>query len=455
MSVTELPLRREDEGIPGRVPPQDLVAEASVLGAMMLSKDAIADVVETLNSADFYRPAHQSIYVAITTLFVRDEPADAITVAAELQRAGELNRIGGASYLQDLVQGVPTAANASYYGRIVTERATLRRLVDAGNRITAIGYAGDGEVDSLVDRAQAEVYEVSHRRTSEDYKSLGELLPDVYTELETLSKSGGRPTGVPTGFTELDELTRGLHGGQMIVIAARPSMGKSTLALDFARNASFKHGKKSVFFSLEMSRSEIIMKLLAAGTDIDLRRMNSGQLSQKDWEKLAPHFNAATAVPLFIDDSPNLTMMEIRAKSRRLKQRHGLDLIIIDYLQLMSSGKRVESRQVEVSEFSRQMKLLAKELDVPVVALSQLNRGPEQRADKKPMLSDLRESGSIEQDADIVILLHREDKYDENSPRKGEADLIVAKHRNGPTNTFAVAFQGHYSKFTDLGRGFN
>ena len=454
MSITELPVSRQDDDLPGRLPPQDLVAEASVLGAMMLSKDAIADVIEFLKGEDFYRPAHQSIYAAIQRLFVRADPADAITVAADLQRNGELNRAGGATYLHDLVQSVPTAANASYYGRIVSEKATLRRLVDAGTRITSMGYTGDGEVDDIVDRAQAEVFTVAHRRTSEDYQPLSALLNEAYGELEKLSQTGGMPSGVPTGITQLDELTRGLHPGQMVVIAARPGLGKSTLALDFARSASIGHNRTSVFFSLEMSRSEIMMRLLSAGTEVTLTRMRSGQLNDKDWDKLAKYMQNISEAPMFIDDSPNLTMMEIRAKARRLKQQYGLDLVVIDYLQLMTSGKRVESRQVEVSEFSRQMKLLAKELEVPVVALSQLNRGPEQRTDKKPMLSDLRESGSIEQDADVVILLHRDDHYDKESPRAGEADLVVAKHRNGPTQTIPVAFQGHYSRFTNLGQGF-
>lgn len=455
MSIAEFPIRHDDDNqAASRMPPQDLIAEASVLGAMMLSKDAIADALETVRGEDFYRPAHQSIFTSIVNLFARNEPADPITVTAELQRLGEASRVGGAAYLHELVQSVPTAANAEYYGRIVSERATQRRLVEAGNRITTMGYAGDGDIDDVVDRAQAEVFKVAQRRAAEDYQPLSVLIPEALAELEMLTQRGGAPTGVPTGFAELDDLTRGLHGGQMIVVAARPAMGKSTFALDLARSAAIKHKRPTVFFSLEMSRSEILMRLLSAGTEIRLNNLRAGQVGQPEWDKLARHMAEASESPMFIDDSPNLTMMEIRAKARRLKQQHGLDLVIIDYLQLMSSGKRVESRQVEVSEFSRQMKLLAKELDVPVVALSQLNRGPEQRSDKKPMMSDLRESGSIEQDADVVILLHREDVYNPESPRVGEADLNVAKHRNGPTKTIGVAFQGHYSRFTDLGRGY-
>ena len=456
VSVAEFPTPRESAptGAPDtRTPPQDIAAEQSVLGAMLLSKDAIAEVVETLREADFYRPAHQIIYGAILDLYSRGEPADAVTVAAELSRIGESARVGGAPYLHTLVASVPTAANAHYYARIVSERAILRRLVEAGTRIVTMGYAGDGEVDSIVDRAQAEVYDVAGRRTSEDYAPLSEILAGAMDEIEAISGRGGALAGVPTGFTDLDNLTNGLHPGQMVVVAARPSVGKSTLGLDLARAASIKHGHTSVIFSLEMGRNEIVMRLLSAEAQIPLTSMRAGTMSDSDWQRLARKMSQVSEAPLFIDDSPNLTMMEIRAKARRLKQRHDLKLVIIDYLQLMTSGRRVESRQVEVSEFSRQIKLLAKELDVPVVAISQLNRGPEQRTDKKPMLSDLRESGSIEQDADMVVLLHREDLYERDSPRAGEADFIVAKHRNGPTATITVTFQGHYSRFHDMASG--
>jgi len=275
-------------------------------------------------------------------------------------------------------------------------------------------------------------------------------LESTLDEIESIGTRGGQMSGVPTGFIDLDELTQGLHGGQMIVLAARPAIGKSTLGLDLARSASIKHGLTSVIFSLEMSRNEITMRMLSAEARVPLHHMRAGTMGEEEWGRLARRMGEISAAPLFIDDSPNMNMMEIRAKCRRLKQRNELRLVVIDYLQLMSSGKKVESRQQEVSEFSRQLKLLAKELDVPVVAISQLNRGPEQRTDKKPLLSDLRESGSIEQDADMVILLHREDAYDRDHPRQGEADLIVAKHRNGPTKTVTVAFQGHYSRFVDM-----
>jgi replicative DNA helicase len=783
-----------------RTPPQDIAAEQSVLGGMMISKDAIADVVEQLRGTDFYRPAHEAIYDAILDLYGRGEPADAVTVSDELTKRGEMTRIGGAPYLHTLISLVPTAANAGYYARIVRERAVLRRLVEAGTRIVQLGYATDGgDVDDIVNTAQAEVYAVTERRASEDYHQLGEVLGGAVDEIEAAGHRGVGMIGVPTGFADLDRLTNGLHPGQMIVIAARPAIGKalaldtplptptgwttmgevqvgdrliaadgtptvvvvatpvmvgrpcyrvtfddgtailadaqhewatrtramrrvpgqgapevrtteaiveslrcatadnranhsvdvarpldlpaaslplapyalgvwlgdghpssarftsadpeiamrieglglvarecgfapgaarlytlqlpstqachdhhgtvagilrslrvmgdkhiparylraseaqrrellaglldtdgmvnptgspqitltnarlaedvrelvhslgyrtgwstrtvrgrnaessvaytlmfttdddvfalerkrlvhkqrrrpstprlrqrfivaiepiesvpvrcvqidhpdhlylagramipthnSTLGIDIARSASIKHGKASVVFSLEMSRNEITMRLLAAEGRIHLQKMRTGQMGEDDWQKLAATMGRISEAPLFIDDSPNMSLMEIRAKCRRLKQRHNLELVIIDYLQLMSSGKRVESRQQEVSEFSRALKLLAKELEVPVIAISQLNRGPEQRTDKRPQMSDLRESGSIEQDADMVILLHREDAYEKESPRAGEADLIVAKHRNGPTDTITVAFQGHYSRFVDM-----
>ncbi len=439
----------------GRQPPQDMAAEQSVLGGMLLSKDAIADVLEVLRPGDFYRPAHQSVYDAILDLYARGEPADPVTVSAELDRRGELRRIGGAPYLVTLTQTVPTAANAAYYANIVAEKAILRRLVEAGTRIVQYGYSGaDGQdVNEVVDRAQAEVYEVTERRTAEDFVPLEELLQPTMDEIDAIASRGGISAGVPTGFTELDEVTNGLHPGQMIIVAARPGVGKSTLGMDFMRSCSVKHGLPSVIFSLEMSRTEIVMRLLSAEAKIKLGDMRSGRMSDDDWTRLARRMSEISEAPLFVDDSPNLTMMEIRAKARRLKQRHGLKLVVVDYLQLMTSGKKVESRQQEVSEFSRSLKLLAKELEVPVVAICQLNRGPEQRTDKKPMVSDLRESGSLEQDADMVILLHRPDAFERDDPRGGEADLILGKHRNGPTATITVAHQLHLSRFVDMARG--
>ncbi|WP_432484922.1 replicative DNA helicase [Kineococcus esterisolvens] len=386
-----------------RMPPQDIAAEQGVLGGMMLSKDAIADVVEVLKGVDFYRPAHELIYEAILDLYSRGEPADPVTVSAELTNRGELARVGGTPYLHDLISTVPTAANAGFYARIVRERAVLRRLVEAGTRIVQMGYGADGmDVDAIVNSAQAEVYAVTEKRVKEDYAVLGDVIEGAIDEIEASSHRGEGMVGVPTGFADLDGLTNGLHPGQMIVIAARPAVGKSTLGLDIARAASIKHGLASVIFSLEMGRNEISMRLLSAEARIPLQNMRKGTMREEDWTKLARTMGAISEAPLYIDDSPNMSLMEIRSKCRRLKQRADLKLVIVDYLQLMTSGKRVESRQQEVSEFSRALKLLAKELEVPVIALSQLNRGPEQRTDKKPQMSDLRESGCLTADTRVL-----------------------------------------------------
>ncbi len=437
-------------GVETRTLPHDLLAEQSALGGMMLSKDAVADVVETVRAADFYIPKHEIIFDAILSLYAQGEPTDVIAVTDELTKLGELSRAGGADYLHTLTSLVPTAANAGFYSSIVAERALLRRLVEAGTRIAQMGYSGEGEVLDLVNTAQAEIYAVTGGTETEDYVPLTEAVTAAIDEIEAAKLKDGQMTGVPTGFADMDELTNGFHPGQLIIVAARPALGKSTLALDFARAASIKHDMPSIFFSLEMGRSEIAMRLLAAEASVPLQSMRKGSVDARDWTTIAATRGRINDAPLYIDDSPNMTLVEIRAKCRRLKQRVGLKMVIIDYLQLMTSGKKVESRQQEVSEFSRALKLMAKELQVPVIALSQLNRGPEQRADKMPAISDLRESGSLEQDADMVILLHRESAYEKDNPRAGEADLIVAKHRNGPTRTVTVAFHGHYSRFADM-----
>jgi replicative DNA helicase len=744
--------RHADTGF-DRTPPQDIAAEQCVLGGMMLSKDAIADVVEIVRSADFYRPAHGAIFDAILDLYGRGEPADIVMVAAALTNAGEIARIGGGPYLHTLIASVPTAANAAYYARIVAERAVLRRLVEAGTRIVQMGYgaaAGQGrDVDDIVDLAQQAVYDVTERRTSEDFAILADLLQPALDEIEAVGSRDGVMAGVPTGFGDLDRLLNGLHPGQLIIVAGRPGLGKalaldtplptpggwttmgevqvgeqligadgrpttvvaatavmhgrtcyeiafcdgsvivadaehqwvtttpgaspvttaylaattgsrrsgrpshavanprpldlplqanlpippyalgvglgsgpgamvagsldpeivmyseadgysfdavfeceripvsyrraseaqrrallaglldtagrvtadgtialsvssralaedvaeimaslgywcslatrwgtgsaahtvrlttsddvfrlegkrllhkerrqadrltgaefrsivdvrpmpsvpvrcvqvdsadhlylagrsmipthnSTVSMDFARNAAVRHNMTSAIFSLEMSKIEIVTRLLAAEARVPLHVLRSGQLSDDDWTRLARRMGEISEAPIFVDDTPNMTLMEIRAKARRMRQRHDLKLVVVDYLQLMTSPKRVESRQQEVAELSRGLKLLAKEIECPVIAVSQLNRGPEQRTDKRPQLSDLRESGSIEQDADVVILLHRDDYYDRESPRAGEADFIVAKHRNGPTDTVTVAAQLHFSRFVDM-----
>jgi replicative DNA helicase len=432
--------------------PNDTQAEQSVLGGMLLSQDAVADVFEYIGSHDFYAPKHELIFSSIYALYGRGEPTDVITVTAELTRTGNLVRAGGADYLHSLTSVVPTAANAGFYAKIVQEKAIMRRLVEAGTSIAAMGYTNEGEVEDLVNQAQAEIYAVGSSAFSEDYVPLNVSLEAAVEEIEFAQKRGGEMSGIATGIYELDNLTHGLHGGQLIILAARPGVGKSTLALDFARHAAIKQKQPVLFFSLEMSRAEIALRLLSAEADVRLQNMRAGKVGQDEWKKLANVRGNLNDSPLFIDDSANLTLVEIRAKCRRLASSLGLKLIVIDYIQLLTSGKKVESRQQEVSEFSRSLKLLAKELNVPVIAISQLNRNSEQKTDKKPEISHLRESGSLEQDADVVILLHREDMGVKDSPRAGEADIILAKQRSGPTDTVAVLFQGAYSRFMNMSK---
>jgi replicative DNA helicase len=417
---------------------------------MLLSQEAVAEVFETVSGVDFYAPKHELIFNAVLSLFGKGEPTDVIAVTDELNKQGNLVKAGGADYLHSLTGYVPTAANAGYYAKIVADKAILRRLIEAGTRIAQAGYESQGEVEDLVNQAQAEIYKVSSQSSREDYVPLSDSLEAAIHEIEGAQKRGGELTGVPTGFTDLDAYTHGLHPGQLVIVAARPAVGKSTFALDLARNASVKHNQATIFFSLEMGRAEIAMRLMSAESSIYLQSMRKGTVTDADWTRLAAVRGRINDAPLYIDDSPNMSLVEIRAKCRRLAQQVDLKLVVIDYIQLMSSGKKVESRQQEVSEFSRALKLLAKELGLPVVALSQLNRQAEQAKDKKPELSHLRESGSLEQDADVVVLLHREGIYEKDHPRAGEADLILAKQRNGPTGTVVVAFHGQYSRFVNM-----
>jgi len=436
--------------VTGREPPQDVPAEQGVLGGMLLSRTAIGDVTEVLDAADFYEPRHETVYRAILHLYADGRPADPVTVAAELTRRGELKRIGGAPYLHTLTNSVPVAANAGYYAVSVRDTAMRRRMVEAGTRIAQMGHQADGaDVSELIDRAQAETHALSGRDVAGPERSNLDEIDALLEEIES-----GVETGLMTGFADLDQLTRGLRNGQMIIVAARPAIGKSTFGLDICRHVSIRNRLSSAIFSLEMSRAEIMGRALSAEARIPQDHLAPGRLSDHEWARIREVREHLATAPMIIDDSPGLTLMGVRTRSRRLRQRHDLRLIVVDYLQLMSSGtgRRADSRQVEVSEISRGLKLLAKELDLPIIAIAQLNRGPEQRTDKRPLMSDLRESGSLEQDADVVILLHREDAYDRDSARAGEADLIVAKHRGGPTSTITVAFQGDLSRFVDMAK---
>jgi replicative DNA helicase len=417
---------------------------------MLLSRDAIAEVLELLHEDDFYRPAHRTVFRSVLDLYSHGQAVDPVTVAEELRRGGELADVGGAPFVHTLVSSVPTAANAGYYARIVKEAGILRRLIDVGTRIVQLGFETPQDTERAVDLAESWVYQVAQGRVTEDYQALREVLTSTLEAIERLHNDSREITGVATGFPELDRLTSGLQSSNLVIVAARPAVGKSTLGLDIARNASVRSGVPTVVFSLEMSKTELVQRLMCAECSVDMQRLRTGRMEDSDWTRLTRSLGRLAEAPLFIDDSAALTMMELRAKCRRLKQRHGLGLVIVDYLQLMQPGKRVESRQQEVSEISRALKLLAKELAVPVIAISQLSRQTEARSDKKPMLSDLRESGALEQDADMVMFIYREDLYDSESPRKGEADLIVAKHRNGPTDTVTVTFQGQYSRFAPM-----
>ncbi|WP_181461357.1 replicative DNA helicase [Arcanobacterium haemolyticum] len=434
-----------------RTPPHDIDAERSVLGGMMLSKDALADVSEMLDAQDFYRPAHATIFTVVISLFGAGQPADAITVAAELQRQGKLEQVGGRAVLHDLVSSVPTAANASYYATIVHEQAMLRRLVETGTRIAQLGYTTDGgDVAELLNLAQSEVYSMSDSKTSNEYASLYEIIPGLVEELEMNSARDGQLAGLSTGFHDLDKVLLGLRPNQMIIVAARPGMGKTTLAMDFCRHIAIQENKPVAFFSLEMNRNELAMRMLAAESEVWLSKLISGELEQRDWERISRTLERVNQAPLYVDDSPNLTMMEIRSKARRMRQQHGIQLIVIDYLQLLTSGGRSpESRQQEVSEFSRSIKLLAKELEIPIIAIAQLNRETERRDSKKPQVSDLRESGSLEQDADVVILINRPKDRDEMGALP-PAQVIVGKNRSGPTSDdIELEFQGSLTRFAN------
>ncbi|WP_393916757.1 replicative DNA helicase [Halostreptopolyspora alba] len=435
-----------------RTPPHDITAEQSVLGGMLLSRQAIAAAVDIVQVGDFYRPAHQTIFEAITYLFSHGEPVDAITVNAHLTEAGQITRVGGAPYLHTLAETIPTAANTGYYARIVADRAVLRRLVEAGTSVAQLGYGGDGDVEELVDRAQAEIYDAVQSRTEgqRSWDFIGAHLFTAVDEIQAAAERGNALTGVPTGFADLDGLLGGLHPQQMVIVAARPSLGKSTLALDVARHAAMEANHTVAFFNLEMGLSEVSHRMMSAEGKVPLQEIRTGSLDDAGWERIGRITRKIADAPLIVDDSASVSVAEIAARCRQIQQQHGLELVVIDYLQLLKTRARGENRQVEVSDMSRQLKLLAKELDVPVVVLAQLNRNAEYRESKRPQLSDLRESGAIEQDADVVILLHREDAYDKDSPRAGEADLIVAKHRNGPTATITTIFQGHYSRFVNM-----
>ncbi|MEC7845346.1 MAG: replicative DNA helicase [Actinomycetota bacterium] len=436
-----------------RVPPHNIAAEESVLGAMLLTKEAIADAIEILNADDFYKPANQKIFNAITALFATGEPADIVTVADELGRAGMLDGIGGNAALIDLQANTPAATNTVEYARIVYSHAQLRRLIQAGGEIAEIGFSQPDDVIKAVDEAESLVFNLAQGRDSNNYAAIEDLLDETLNLLEERVERGNKVTGTATGFSELDGILAGLQPNNLIVIGARPAMGKTSFGLNIAAHAAMETDAPVLFFSLEMSQYEISQRILCTEARVDSSKVRVGSMTDDDWTKISHAVGRLSGAPLWIDDNPNTTVMEIRAKARRLKSRVGnIGMVVVDYLQLMSGRMRAENRQVEVSEISRSLKILARELECPVVALSQLSRNLEQRQDKRPMLSDLRESGSIEQDADVVMFLYRDEVYDVESPDQGMAEVLIAKHRSGPTGRVKLAWLKHYTRFADMAK---
>ena len=436
-----------------RVPPHNLDGEVSVLGSMLLSKDAIAEASELIGPEDFYRGAHRTMFEAMHDLYDRGEPVDPVTLADELASRGKLADVGGAVAIADVVARVPTAANALYYARIVADQATRRRLIDTGTNIAKMGYDATQGVDEVVDASERLVYDVSQRKRVSEFTPMKQLLAQSFEQIEKLHENNSAITGLETGFVDLDELTAGLQPQNLVILAARPAMGKSTLVVNIAAHVAVEQRQPVVLFSLEMSQMELVQRILAAQARVDSERLRTGRLKESDWPKLSQAMGRLAEAPLYIDDTAGINLMEIRSKARRLKQQKGLSLVIVDYLQLMQSHRRVENRVQEVSEISRGLKVLAKELDIPVMALSQLSRRPEERTDRRPQLADLRESGSIEQDADVVMFIYRDEVYDPDTAAKGEAELIVSKHRNGPLKTVRLSFIGHHSRFASMAKG--
>ncbi|MFW5487689.1 MAG: replicative DNA helicase [Desulfovibrio sp.] len=435
-----------------KIPPQNANAEMAVLGGVFLKGSIFHSLVDLLGEDDFYSSTHRIIFNAFKDLYAANTPVDLVTVADYLKKQGKLQEVGGHAYLADIASAVVSASNAMAYARIVKENSVKRQLINAGMEIIRESFESAEDAESIVDKAQQAVFKVAEQHAAQDYSASKDLVQSVFEQLEKRAASRDLITGVTTGFSRLNEMTAGLQPTDLIILAARPSMGKTAFALSMAYNAA-TNGVQDVptaIFSLEMSKEQLMQRLMCIAGDVDLKRLRTGQLDDDDWNKLYTAGDILTSAPLFIDDTPALSVMELRARCRRLKMERGLGLILVDYLQLMRAGKRIDSREQEISEISRNLKALAKELDVPVVALSQLNRKVEERADRRPMLSDLRESGAIEQDADIIMFIYRDEVYNKESPKKGVANIIIGKQRNGPVGELELAFIGHCTKFADL-----
>ena len=440
----------------GKVPPNDIEAEQAIIGSMLTDKDAVISAIEVLKPQDFYREDNKTIYEAILNLYSRSEPVDIITVRAELESMGKLNNVGGLEYLAELPEKVPTTANASKYIKIVEEKSTLRNLIKTANEIIELGYNPTEDVDDIMEGAEKKIFNIMQDKEQKSYSPLKDVLVESFTKLEELYNRKQHITGVPSGFTDLDYRTAGFHGSELILIAARPAMGKTAFALNIASNAALRANVPVAVFSLEMSKEQLVNRILSSESMVDSNKIRTGKLEEDDWSKLAETIGPLSEGEMYIDDTPGISITEIRAKCRKLKIEKNIGLVVIDYLQLIQgTGKRNGSREQEISEISRSLKILAKELDVPVIALSQLSRAAEQRPDHRPMLSDLRESGAIEQDADIVMFLYRDDYYNQDSEKKNIAEVIIAKHRGGSTGTVELLWLGNYTKFVNIAKGFD
>jgi replicative DNA helicase len=434
------------------LPPQNLEAEESILSAVLIDNDTLLDVLEVLTPEDFYKSAHQKIFAAVTELFSRNEPVDLVTLSNILRTQNRLEEIGGATYLARLVDTVPLAVNAQHYAKIVHDKASLRRLIDKSNKIARRCFEDSDDVDNIIDFAESSIFEIAENKIKQSFYHIGKVIEDNIDALEERQGSKALVTGVATGFTKIDELTAGFQQSDLIILAGRPGMGKTAFALNIAQHAAVDTNIPVALFSLEMSKEQLSMRMLSSEAQIDSTKMRRGFISQNDWMKITDAAGVLSEAPIFIDDSPDITALEIRAKSRRLKMDKNIGLIIVDYVKIMKGSASVERRDLEISEIYRSLKALAKELAIPVVALSQLNRELEKRSDKRPQLSDLRESGALEQDADVVAFIYRDELYnkDENNPKKGTAEIIIAKQRNGPTGFAPLKFWDAYTQFGDL-----
>ncbi|MDY8165581.1 replicative DNA helicase [Bacillus thuringiensis] len=438
-----------------RTPPHNIEAEQAVLGAILIDQDALTSASELLVPDSFYRTKHQKIFEVMLRLSDKGEPIDLVIMTSAMADQGLLEEVGGVSYLAELAEVVPTAANVEYYARIIAEKALLRRLIRTATHIVSDGYEREDDVDGLLNEAEKKILEVSHQTNAKAFQNIKDVLVDAYDKIELLHNQKGEVTGIPTGFTELDKMTAGFQRNDLIIVAARPSVGKTAFSLNIAQNVATKTDENVAIFSLEMGSDQLVMRMLCAEGNIDAQRLRTGSLTSDDWAKLTMAMGSLSNAGIYIDDTPGIKVNEIRAKCRRLKQEQGLGMVLIDYLQLIQgSGKSGENRQQEVSEISRTLKGIARELQVPVIALSQLSRGVESRQDKRPMMSDIRESGSIEQDADIVAFLYREDYYDRETENKNTIEIIIAKQRNGPVGSVELAFVKEFNKFVNLERRF-